>query len=362
MDHAKVLKRAWGILWQYRVLWVFGIIVVLCAAGSSGNPTINPGGGGGNDQANVPPWVGEWPQSGWPPTEAWPEALGALTAIGGAIAAIVVGLCCLVLILTIAKVVFLYIGETALIRMVDDYEETGQKRGIREGLRLGWSRTALRLFVIDLLTRLPGVLIALMVVILGAGLVALMFWVSDSAVPMVLAAVMAIGLAFLAILVGIVLALGISLVRPLIFRVCAVEGLGVIDSIRVGFDFIKTHLGDTVIMWLIMVGLQIGWGIVMIPVVLFLLLVGGVVAGLAGVSVGGLSSLVFEGAVPWILGFGVGIPIFILIMAAPLVFLGGLAEVFKSSVWTLTYRELRALGGPAESGGQLPDASEAGVS
>lgn len=361
MDHTKVLKRAWEILWQYRVLWVLGIIVVLCAAGSSGNPTINLGGGGGNDQANVPPWVGEWPQSGWPPTEAWPEALGALTAIGGAIAAIVVGLCCLVLILTIAKVVFLYIGETALIRMVDEYEETGEKRGIRQGFRLGWSRTALRLFVIDLLTRVPAFVVGFLLFLVVAGIIGLFVLLRDGAVLKIIGAVAGIGVGFLLALVMILLGLAVSLVRPLIFRVCALEQRGVIDSIRLGFDFIKAHLRDTVVMWLIMVGLQIGWGIVMIPVVFFLLLVGGVVAGLAGVSVGGLSSLVFEGAVPWILGFGVGIPIFILIMAAPLVFLGGLAEVFKSSVWTLTYRELRALGGPAESGAQLPDASEAGI-
>jgi hypothetical protein len=94
-----------------------------------------------------------------------------------------------------------------------------------------------------------------------------------------------------------------------------------------------------------MVGLQIGWALVMIPVVLLLLLVGVVVGGLVGVSVGGLSALVFEGAVPWILGFLVGIPIFIVVLASPMVFLGGLAEVFKSSVWTLTYRELKALEG-----------------
>jgi len=335
---------------------------VLCAAGSSGNPTFNPGNGGDGYQGpGAFPWSGEYQWENEPFAEVMPEILGAWATVAGVILAIIAALCCLAIIVTIVKVIFLYIGETALIRMVDEYEETGEKRSIREGLRLGWSRTALRLFIIDLLTRLPGLLIALMVVMLGAGLLALMFLVSDSAAPMVLGAVVAIGLVFLAILAGIVLALGISLVRPLIFRVCAVEGLGVIDSIRVGFDFIKAHLGDTVIMWLIMVGLQIGWGIVMIPVVLILLLVGGLLAGLAGVSVGGLSSLVFEGAIPWILGFGVGLPIFILIMAAPLVFLGGLAEVFKSSVWTLTYRELRALGGPAETGGQLPDAGEAAV-
>ena len=346
MDHTKVLKRAWEILWRNRVLWIFGVIVVLCAAGSSGNPTINLGSGGdGYEGPNASPWTGEYRWEGEPFGEVMPEILGAVTAVAGVILVIVAALCCLAIILTVAKVIFLYVGETALIRMVNDYEETGEKRGVREGFRLGWSRTALRLFVIDLLTRLPGLLIVLVVVILGAGLVAWMFLVPDSAVLMVIGAVAAIGLAFLAILAGIVLGLGISLVRPLIFRVCAVEELGVIDSIRVGFEFIRAHLGDTVIMWLIMVGLHIGWSIVMIPVVLLLLLVGGVLGGLAGVSVGGLSSLVFEGGVPWILGFGVGVPIFILVLASPLVFLGGLAEVFKSSVWTLTYRELRALEG-----------------
>jgi hypothetical protein len=362
MDHTKVLKRAWEILWHYRVLWVFGIIVVLCAVGSSGNPSFNPGGGGDGYQGpEALPWTGEFRWENEPFAEVMPEIVGAWTAVAGAILAIIVGLCCLAIIVTIVKLIFLYIGETALIRMVDEYEETGEKHSIREGLRLGWSRTALRLFIIDLLTRVPGLLIALMMFMLGAGLLALMFWASDSVPVVVLAAVVLIGLLFLAILVGTALALAISLVRPLIFRVCAVEGLGVIDSIRIGFEFIKAHLGDTVIMWLIMIGLQIGWRIVMISMGLILALVGLAVAIPAGVSVGGLSSLIFEGAVPWILGLGIGLPIFIVIMAAPLVFLGGLAEVFKSSVWTLTYRELRALGGPAESAGQLPDASEAAL-
>jgi hypothetical protein len=347
MDHAKVLKRAWEILWRYRVLWIFGVIVVLCAAGSSGNPNVNLGdiGGDGYEGPGAFPWTGEYRWEGEPFAEVMPEILGALTTVGAVILAIVAALCCLAIVVTIVRVIFLYVGETALIRMVDDYEETGEKRGFRQGFRLGWSRTALRLFVIDLLTRLPGLLIGLMLLVLGIGLVAWMFLVSDSAALMVMGAVAGIGLAFLVILAAIVLALGISLVRPLIFRVCAVEGLGVVDSLRAGFEFIKTHLGDAVIMWLIMVGLQIGWAIVMIPVVLFLVLVGGVLGGLAGVSVGGLSGLVFEGVMPWILGFGVGMPIFILVLASPLVFLGGLAEVFKSSVWTLTYRELRALEG-----------------
>ena len=39
----------------------------------------------------------------------------------------------------------------------------------------------------------------------------------------------------------------------------------------------------------------------------------------------------------------VGLPIFIPVMLAPWWCLGGLMEVFKSSVWTLTYRGLRAV-------------------
>jgi hypothetical protein len=49
-----------------------------------------------------------------------------------------------------------------------------------------------------------------------------------------------------------------------------------------------------------------------------------------------------QGAAPWMLGAAVGIPIFLLVVGLPTLFLGGLAEVFKSSVWTLAYRELGA--------------------
>ena len=347
MDHGKVLGRAWQILWRYRALWVFGVIVVLCAAGSSGNPNYSFGGGDGYQEPNVTPWplIQEWPTG---------EVFGALAAIGGAILAIIIALCCLAVIVTVAKVIFLYVGETALIRMVDHYEKTGEKKGVRQGFRLGWSRTALRLFVIDLLTRVPGFIAVLLLVLVGAGVFALFVLVRDGVVLKIIGAVAGIGVGFLVGLAAIVLALAISLVRPLIFRVCALGERGVIDSFRVGFDFIKAHLGDTVVMWLIMIGLQISWVIVMIPIVVFLAVVGGVVGLLAGLSVGGLTALIAEGAVPWIAGFAVGLPLFILIMAPPLVFLGGLAEVFKSSVWTLTYRELRALEGLTDDSGEVP--------
>ena len=36
MDPIKILKRSWHILWSYRALWVFGLILALAGAGSTG--------------------------------------------------------------------------------------------------------------------------------------------------------------------------------------------------------------------------------------------------------------------------------------------------------------------------------------
>lgn len=364
MNHANVLKRAWEILWRYRVLWIFGVIVALTAT-SATSGYWKGGGDGGHDDWSCPGGIAVGDQCY--AVEEWREALQELpyvleewreleelsglplpevpAAFWTTLAAVVLGLLCLGVIVAIARVVFLYLAETALIRMVDDYEETGERRGVRQGFRLGWSRTALRLFVIDLLTRLPGMLIAFMLLLLGVGMFGLVVWTGENVPLMVVTGIAVAGLVCLSIPLVIVVSLVLSLLRPFFWRVSALEEMGVIDSIREGWRFVRQHLADAIIMWLIMVGLQVGWIIVMIPVVLLLLVIGGLLGGLAGLLAAGLGSLASSGAVPVILGLVIGIPIFILVLAAPLVFLGGLAHVFKSNVWTLTYRELRALEG-----------------
>ena len=38
LDPIKILQRAWHIVWNYRTLWIFGLILALVAGGlSSGN-------------------------------------------------------------------------------------------------------------------------------------------------------------------------------------------------------------------------------------------------------------------------------------------------------------------------------------
>jgi len=335
MDHLKVLKRAWETTWRYRALWVFGIILALTTAGGGF-------GGGGDGDGRFQYKLNGEDLSRFQMGEVSPaEVVSALIAIG-------VGLACVIVILIIAATIARYVAETALIRMVDDHEETGEQHSVRQGFRMGWSRTAFRLFLIKLLIGLPVVVV--FILLFALAFAPLLLWVTESTAARVMGTVAAIGLFFLILFLAIVVGAVLSLLRRFFWRACALEELGVIESIRQGFSVVRQHLKDVGIMWLIMVGVHIGWVIAMIaitivlfPAIILLIIVGGVLGGLPALLVGGLASLFFEGAVPWILAGVIGIPIFILVVALPWLFLGGLMEVFKSSTWTLTYRELRAL-------------------
>lgn len=333
MDHIKVLKRAWHIVWNYRVLWIFGIILALTAGGGYGG---GPGGGGngGGGNGNFPPGNFQWP-------EITHQTMVVLIVVG-------IALLFIFLVLAVVAAVARYVAEAALIRMVDRYEETGEKLGVRRGFRLGWSRTAWRLFLIKLLIGLPTALVFILLFTLA--LVPLLLWLTKITVVGVLGTIATIGLFFLSIFLAIIVGVTLSLLFKFFWRACALENLGVTDAIRRGFAVAAGHWQDVLVMWLIMVGVSLGWAILLVvllfllfPVILLLIVVGGVLGGVPALIVWGIAQLFVQGAIPWILAAVVGIPIFVLVLSLPFLFLGGLMEVFKSSVWTLTYRELLAL-------------------
>ncbi len=339
MDHIKILKRAWETTWRYRALWIFGIILALTTGG--GVNSSNGGGSSGSGNGNGPP--SDVPWSDWRYTweEIPPHVVNILIAVG-------IGVTCVILFMIIAGTIARYVAETALIRMVDDHEQTGEQRSIREGFRLGWSRTALRLFLISVLIGLPTTVI--FILLFALTLVPLALWATGSTAAGVIGTVATVGLFFLVLFLAIVVGAVLNLLKKFFWRASALEDLGVLEAIQEGFDVVRRHIKDVGIMWLIMVGVRIGWAITMIvtfivlfPVILLLIAVGSVLGGLPALLIGGLVGLFVQGPVPWIVGALIGLPIFILVMAAPWVFLSGLMETFKSSTWTLTYRELRAL-------------------
>jgi hypothetical protein len=363
MDPIKILKRAWTILWSYRALWVFGFLLALTTAsgvsgnsGASGQFRNNPNPNGLTSPQNGQPFGGQINQFFQQGIQSFqrPPFNNVNFWIGLAIA-----LGVLILIVGVVFAFLRYISETALIRMVDQHEQTGEKATIRQGFRFGWSRTSWRLFLINLLVNLPNIVAALF--ILAVGVIVYLLFSSGKPAWAIAGVFILIGVFFLLILVLIILNALLNLLRHFFWRVCVLEGTGVIASIREGFTQVKRNWKNAGLMWLIMIGLGLAWIIVavivfilLIPVFILLALVGLVVAGIPALAVFGLTSLFLTAPLTWIIAALVGLPILILVVSLPVIFLRGLKEVFHSTVWTLTYRELKALENVAPSPVETP--------
>jgi len=328
MDHIKILKRALNITVNYRALWIFGILLALTSG--SGN------GGGSNSSSSSPNsdpnfnWqnpFGELPQLSPEVTNMW---------IG-----IAIGLACLFLITILIGSIARYVSETALIRMVDEHENSGEQLTIRQGFRLGWSRMAWKMFLMDLLVGVSFVTIFLLLLALAA--LPLLVWLTKNTPLQVIGTIVSAGSILLLVFVAIVAALAVTLILIFARRACVLENLGVRASLRRGYEMVKQRLGDLVMMGVMMFGIGLLWIIVTIPVILAVIVVAAVIAGLPALLAGSIAGFFTEGATPWIVAAIVGAPIFLIAVIIPGALIGGWQKVFSSSAWTLTYREALAL-------------------
>jgi hypothetical protein len=244
--------------------------------------------------------------------------------------------------------------------MVDEYEQTGTKVGFKQGLKLGWSRRAFRMWVIDLVVNLP--VFVFIAVLIGLGLLFFFSVINANVGLAVSGAISAVGCAFLIILVFSILMLGLGLLRVFFIRAAALEGASIADSFRRGWDMFKNNWKSAVLMWLVMLGIGFGYGIVsmilffvLIPAYILMALPAALVAAIPGAIALGIASIFASGPLVWIIAVLVALPLFILVALAPLTLIGGFYQIFSLSTWTLTYRELRAL--EAVKPEQLPPSS-----
>jgi hypothetical protein len=351
---SKILKRSWHILWNYRILWIFGLLLALTSGGgSSGNSgggssrssQNGPSGYQGEIPANAPQWVhdlNQWFVKDVVPMFTHPEQyISTFVTIG-------VVLFLVVMILAVLAALVRYPAETAVIRMVDEYENTGSKLKFRDGWKLGWNRRAFRLWLIDLILSIPVLLFLLLVA--GAGLIVYASVSSTFQVTNMFGVVAATGLAFLSLFLIIVLGVFFSLVRNFFVRAAALENLGVRASLKYGWGMFKRNLKSAGLMWLVMVGIGIGFGIVgivifflLIPLYLILLIPAGFVASLPALVAYGITSIFAAGPLAWIIALLVAIPFFFTVLFAPLVLVNGWYKIYESNVWTLTYREIKSM-------------------
>jgi hypothetical protein len=368
MEYSKILKQAWKNVTGYRALWIFGILLALTTATGSTGTTASQS--AWQTDSDSPGILGTGITLDRQPgesfgeafSEAWGEAqIEFQRGINEANRELsmlfrnVLGLDWQVDILKFFTVllwfaivsilvgkVFRYMSETALIKMVDDQEHTGEQRKGREGFRMGWSRTSWRLFLIDLVIDIPTAIVFL--ILFALVFAPLLLWGLGIAEIGWLSVAFTSGLFFMFIFLAIIASQAIGLLKQFARRVCALEDAGVVDSVRRGFKLLRKQLKEAGLMWLILVGVRIGYPIVVGVFAILLFAIAAAIGGGTGL-LSGLTANAFGAAQPILIGFGVGIPLFLLLMALPLLLLGGLKEVFISSTWTLTYRELRALSG-----------------
>ena len=363
MDHLKILKRAWDIVWKYRALWLIGLVLVLAGgavgsgfsggppgSGSPGGGSGGSGGGNGGDQ-----WNG-WQYDG-PGFRNWDELWNKIGPVVITILIVIAAIFVLAILIGIIKLILRYVTRTSLIEMVQRHEESDEKVGFWAGLRLGWTRSAFTLFLTNLLLKLPLILLTLLGMLIGTALVVVLIVLGVSianqnaggaeaaAIVFIIAAVfVAIVLMLPLMLIGVALRLVISLVSEIAFRVCIVERARPVDAIKEAIGLIRRNLWAAVLQYLLMLGLGIAWGIAKFIVNLPLFFVALLVAGLPSLTVGGL--IAWLGSAP-IAGGVTGGLLFILAMIVviglPNIVFSTFATIYHSTAWTLTYRELRAI-------------------
>lgn len=366
LDPIKILQRAWHIVWNYRTLWVFGLILALAAGGLSsggGNNSVQWREDGNNNPPPTPQSMQdffrdlgrEWNQllqNGIPEANITGEALNAfLWTIGVYVV--------FMLLVSVVLAIAYYVSVNAVIRMVDEYENTGTKMDVRQGLRIGWSRTAWRLFLINLIVNLP---VILFFVALLVGAASFFLSAINGNVDLTPASLVGIfGLIFLGGFLVILWGILFSLLRPFFWRVCVLEDASVGDSFRRGFAMVRENWKSVGLMWLVMIGLGIAWIIVSIlaiiitiPVVILTGIVAAIVVALPLMLLVGLFSLFLTGPLPWIAAGLFVLPLFFLIAFSPWILLGSWQSVFTSTVWTLTYREVKALPAIAPQAEPIP--------
>jgi hypothetical protein len=355
IDPVKILQRAWYIVWNYRALWVFGLILALAAGGS-----LN---GNGNNGMNFR----DDGQSGQGPsfenaqeameyfrlelnrlfTEGIPEANitgEALTAFLWTVGVFVV----FMLLISVAVTIAYYVSASAVIRMVDEYENTGTKMTVREGFRIGWSRAAWRLFLINLIVNLPAILFFVAVLVAAASFFLSFLNGNANLTPPSLVGIF--GLILLGGFIVLIWSTLFGLLRPFFWRVAVLENAGVRESLQRGFALVRENWKSAGLMWLVMIGLGIAWiavsiiaFIITIPIVIVTAILAILISAIPALVLFGIFSLFLTGHLPWIAAGLFVLPLFFTIAFSPWLLVGSWKEVYASTVWTLTYRELKAL-------------------
>ncbi len=361
-DIGKKIEHAWKTVWNYKVLWIFAFLLAL-----AGGSTMSGGGGGGgtgyryNDNSNLSDrfnWHGNldgsqfynempsWAQESvtWFENDVMP--LFTPDRIVGTIVWTIVILFGISLLIGLLLALVRYPTETSLMRLVDQYEADGSKKKFKEGWAMGWNARAFRIWVIDLIIGAPGLVIGLGVAIGGAILAFNAVKGDFSFAPGMIGLIILAG--FLLLLLAIVM-IFVGLWRQFIVRAIAIDDASIGEGFKRGWAMMAHNFKNAILTWLVMIGLRIGFGIaffisllVLLPAMAIMMIPGAVVGAIPGAIAFGISSIFASGPIVWIISGFVAFMFFMTVVVSPATLVGSWFDIFSSSIWTQTYREMKA--------------------
>jgi len=349
MDYGALIRQAWAITWRYRFLWLLGVL----AGGAVGLPSFNGGGGGGwrtdqRDIEQVSPTLAAFGQQ----VATWAELHVGL----------LIGLAILGLGLLLVLLVLSFIAQGGMAQATADLgtgHTSSLGRAWSAGVHLFWRFVGLWLLLIAagiVIAAVVGAIVAAVAVVTFTGLapgvgigvaavlaaavvvsfVAIVLRVTrDTRVPRWLVAVGAILFALPIFTVVLVVGLTLSIVVAFAQRAIVVEDIGPIAALQSGWRLTRAHVGESLLTWLVNLGLAIATGIT-------------VGLGLVGalIVLGGIGALVFAVAgltAPTIAYISLGG----LVLLIGILTLAGIANAFFWTFWTLAYLRLSGHAAPA---------------
>ncbi|MCB9434157.1 MAG: hypothetical protein H6668_19465 [Ardenticatenaceae bacterium] len=308
MDYGKLLKRSWDIVWGNKFMLLLGF---LAALGSSG--------GGSGSNSNFRMDGSQFPGG------------GQMEAFWLQYAALIVAAVCFFFLLGI---VLWVVGVTARGGLISAAArlDAGEKMTFRQAFADGWAKIG-RLVGLSLLLFLPFAILIFVVALVIAGAVGFsIFTMADMAEQDPTAVIGSLGAVIFAVCGLLCLALPIGLILQGISafaqRGIMLQEMGIMDSIRHGWQIFKSNLGEIIVLAVIFVviSLVVGFavGIVMIP--------------LAFLSFGPLIFQAVRGGSLGAVEIAAGI-VGGLVLAVVAAAINSVVTAYQSTVFTLAYQE-----------------------
>jgi hypothetical protein len=304
MNFSALIKKSFEIAWHNRVLWLFGAL----SGGVGSTGFFNSFGSGTNFS---------FPAPDTEPSNSQMQEISRVLGVSDSstnlispenLLLIVGGIAVLVLVLLL---IFIFVSNWAAAALVYSILQRNVQRptfnvGGKAGLKYWWKYYLLTLifglFILAFLILLivPGILLfltGLMPVVIGYAIIAIL----------------------ILIVAGFVIAAFGSLIISLAQRMIIHKGTGVIESIRLSGGLIKKYLGESLLTYIVAIGLNFAAGFAGFIIFLPLIVVFGV--------------LLF--AKLWLVMIAAAIPALIFMWA-----IGGFWNAFQASYWTLFYEHL----------------------